>query len=136
MKKFFIIFLMLTLTIFTYADKVSWYGKGFEGKVTASGYIFDSTQYVCASNKYSFGTVLEVTNLKNKKSVKVVVIDRGGFEKYGRSLDLSKSAFSKIAPLNQGLINAKIKVINQKHTFKYKKGCPVFNSKEYKKFLK
>ena len=25
----------------------SWYAKGFEGKSTASGYIYDSRQYMC-----------------------------------------------------------------------------------------
>ncbi|MCI6152443.1 septal ring lytic transglycosylase RlpA family protein [Fusobacterium perfoetens] len=136
MKKTFIILLMVILSISIYADKVSWYGKGFEGKLTASGYIFDSKQYTCASNKYPFGTVLKITNKENNKSVKVVVTDRGGFEKYGRTLDLSKKAFSEISSLDKGIINANIKVVNQKNTFKYKKGNPKFTSKEYKNFLK
>ena len=51
----------------------SWYAKGFEGKSTASGYIYDSRQYTCASNSHDFGTVLKVTNKENGKSVVVVV---------------------------------------------------------------
>ncbi|NME34972.1 septal ring lytic transglycosylase RlpA family protein [Fusobacterium sp. FSA-380-WT-3A] len=126
---------MLILSISIYANKVSWYAKGFEGKLTASGYIYDSSQYTCASNEYPFGTVLKVTNKENKKSIKVVVIDRGGFEKYGRKLDLSKAAFSKIASLDKGLVNAKIKVVSQENIFKYKQGSPKFTTKEYKKYL-
>lgn len=135
MKK--IIFLMIFISQILFAKTASWYGKGFERKLTASGYVYSSKQLTCASNKYPFGTVLKVTNKANKKSVIVVVTDRGSFsEKYGREIDLSKKAFSKIADLDEGLINVDIKVVNQKHTFRYKHGKPKFTNKEYKKFLK
>ena len=102
----------------------SWYAKGFEGKSTASGYIYDSRQYTCASNSHDFGTVLKVTN-------------RGSFgKKYGREIDLSKASFAKIANPNEGLIKVKIKVLNEKNTFKYKHGSPVFNAREYQKYVK
>ena len=48
------------------------------------------------------------TNPKTNKSVVVRVNDTGGFSKYGRTLDLSKGAFSKIAPLSQGTANVTI----------------------------
>ncbi|MBE0975175.1 septal ring lytic transglycosylase RlpA family protein, partial [Escherichia coli] len=41
----------------------------------------------------------------------VRVNDTGGFKKYGRTLDLSKGAFLKIAPLNQGIVKVKIQVL-------------------------
>ena len=101
----------------------SWYAKGFEGKSTASG--------------YNCGTVLKVTNKENGKSVVVVVTDRGSFgKKYGREIDLSKASFAKIANPNEGLIKVKIKVLNEKNTFKYKHGSPVFNAREYQKYVK
>ena len=43
-----------------------------------------------------FGSKVKVTNLKNKKSITVVINDRGPFVK-GRELDLSKKAFMEIA---------------------------------------
>lgn len=135
MKK--ILFLMILITNIVFAKTVSWYGKGFEGKITSSGYIFDSSDMTCASNLYPFGTVLKVTNRANGKSVKVVVTDTGSFgKKYGRDLDLSKGAFQKIASLKIGIINADIKVINQKHIFKYKKGTPHFTKQDYRRFLR
>lgn len=135
LKKLLIIVLLISQTA---CGKVaSWYGKGFEGKRTASGYIFDSRQYTCASNTYDFGTVLKVTNIANNKSVIVVVTDRGAFKKkYGREIDLSKAAFAKIANTNEGLIKVKIKVLNEKNTFRYKHGSPVFNAREYNKYVK
>lgn len=136
MKKILVIMLLVfSQTLF--AEKASWYGKGFEGKPTASGYIYSSKQLTCASNKYPFGTVLKVTNKENKKSVLVVVTDTGSFgKKYHRDIDLSKAAFKKIGNINEGLLNVKIKVYNKKHVFKYKQGNPKFTNKEYKKYLK
>jgi len=63
----------------------------------------------CASNSHKIGTKLLVTNPKTNKSVVVRVNDTGGFSKYGRTLDLSKGAFSKIAHLSQGTVNVTIK---------------------------
>lgn len=135
MKK--ILFLMLFLSQIVFSKTASWYGKGFDGKLTASGYVFSSKQLTCASNTYPFGTVLEVTNRENKKSVVVIVTDRGSFtEKYGREIDLSRKAFDKIASSSEGLIKVDIKVVNKKHIFKYKQGKPKFTKKEYKKYLK
>ena len=113
MKRIFILIFLLSQIVFS--KTASWYGKGFEGKLTASGYIYSADQLTCASNRYPFGTVLKVINKENKKSVIVVVTDRGSFtEKYGREIDLSKKAFDKIASSSEGLI----KVVNKKHIFK------------------
>ena len=131
-KKFLIILILISQT--ACGKVVSWYGRGFEGKTTASGYLFDSKQFTCASNSHPFGTVLKVTNVDNGKSVVVVVTDRGGFTKLGRDIDLSRAAFSKIANLNAGLIKVKIKVISKDKTFRYKHGSPIFTAGEYEKF--
>lgn len=110
----------------------SWYADGFEGKVTASGYIYNSNQLTCASNEYPFGTVLNVTNVDNNKNVIVVVTDRGSFDrKYNRKIDLSKSSFSKIENVNKGLAKVKVEVISQDKTFRYKHGKPIFNYNNY-----
>lgn len=136
MKYFLLGMLLMVFVSCTSTGTASWYGNGFEGKLTASGYVYDSNQLTCASNKYPFGTVLRVTNKTNGKSVLVVVTDRGGFDKYGREVDLSKAAFKKIATLNEGLIDTKIEVVSKRDVFKYKHGSPRFNSAEYKKYIK
>jgi len=73
----------------------TYYGPGFHGKKTASGETFDMYKMTCAHRTLPFGTSLIVTNLSNKKSVKVRVNDRGPFVK-GVILDLSLGAAKKI----------------------------------------
>ena len=104
---------MLIVTLFTnsvaYSATVSWYGGYFHGRLTYSGERYNKYALTCASNTHKMGTKLLVTNTKNNKSVVVRVNDTGGFSKYGRTLDLSQGAFSKIANLGQGTVNVKIK---------------------------
>lgn len=115
MFKFFLTtfaIMLFTLTFSQQVGKASYYGAQHHGKRTASGKIFDMNGLTTASNIYPLGTILRVTNVKNNKSVEVEVTDRGGFSKYGRLLDLSKGAFSKIANVNQGIISVMIEIIN------------------------
>ncbi|MGF6907351.1 septal ring lytic transglycosylase RlpA family protein [Fusobacterium sp. PH5-44] len=130
-----LLIIIILMSHLTFAKVASWYGKGFEGKKTASGYRYNSSALTCASNRYPFGTVLKVTNKSNKKSVVVVVTDRGGFGKYKREIDLSKAAFNKIANINQGLIKVKIDVLSKEKTFKSIANSPNFTNKEYEKFV-
>ena len=92
----------------TQAGLASWYGPGFHGKRTANGEVFNQNAMTTASNSHKMGTKLLVTNIKNGKSVVVRVNDTGGFSKYGRTLDLSKAAFYKIASPGQGVVKVKI----------------------------
>lgn len=94
------------------AHIASWYGGKHHGKKTASGEIFNQNAFTTASNTHKLGTKLKVTNQANGKSVIVRVTDRGGFSKYGRTLDLSKGAFSQIASLSKGTIKVHIEPIN------------------------
>ena len=90
----------------------SYYHKKFHGRKTASGEIFDINKMTCASNHYKLGTYLEVTNVKNGKSVVVKVNDKGPFN--SKKLDLTPAAFSKIANLKQGIVNnLKVEVFNE-----------------------
>ena len=103
--------MLFTLTFSQQTGKASYYGAQHHGKRTASGQVFDMNGLTAASNIHPLGTKLRVTNVKNNKSVIVIVNDRGGFSKYGRLLDLSKGAFSKIANKSQGIISVMIEVI-------------------------
>lgn len=104
-----ILFLITSIT--SNAATVSWYGKPFHGRLTASGERYDMNKLTCASNSHKMGTKLQVTNKDNGLSVTCKVNDTGGFKKYGRTLDLSRGAFAKIADLDKGLCKVKIKVI-------------------------
>lgn len=85
----------------------SWYGGSFHGKQTATGDKFDLNKFTCASNRYSLGTWLRVTNLRNGKSVLVRVNDRM-HPRMKRIVDLSKGAASEIGMISTGV--AKVKV--------------------------
>ncbi|AKI27165.1 septal ring lytic transglycosylase RlpA family protein [Moraxella catarrhalis] len=91
------------------ANYATYYGDKFHGRKTASGERFDQNAMTCASNSHKFGTRLKVTNTANDKSVICRVNDRGGFGKYGTTLDLSKTSFAKIASLSQGKIKVTIR---------------------------
>lgn len=73
----------------------SWYGPKFHGRRTASGERFDMNELTAAHPSLPFGTLLEVRNLRNGKSVVVRVNDRGPFSK-SRILDLSFGAAREI----------------------------------------
>jgi len=106
---FLIISLFLITPITSNAATVSWYGKPFHGRLTASGERYDMNKLTCASNSHKMGTKLQVTNKDNGLSVTCKVNDRGNFTKLGRTLDMSYGSFNKIANPKVGLIKVKIK---------------------------
>jgi len=99
----------------------SWYSEescereGTSG-IMANGEVFNEEAMVCASWDYKFGTALSVESIHTKRKVIVKVCDRGPSKRLyrmGRIIDLSKGAFRKIAPLEQGIIKVEVKEINQ-----------------------
>src|SRR5262249_50519029 len=74
------VFLAITSTSATYAEKTppkrpvlktqigdaTYYASRFQGRTTASGQIFDKNKAMAAHRTYPFGTVVRVTNLRNK----------------------------------------------------------------------
>jgi rare lipoprotein A len=100
----FILFLSVFVTyqleaqgteIFRQEGIASWYGREFEGRPTASGEIFDSSELTAAHPSLPFGTKLVVTNQHNKKSVTVRVNDRGPFVP-ARIIDVSRAAAEQL----------------------------------------
>lgn len=75
---------------------------------TGQASFYDSA--VAAHRTLPFGTKVRVVNLANGKSVIVTIGDRGPFVP-GRIIDLSRSAFSQIAPLGQGVITVEVQKI-------------------------
>jgi rare lipoprotein A (peptidoglycan hydrolase) len=69
----------------------SWYGKQYDGKITASGEPFDMYDFTAAHRSLPFGTYVRVTNPRNGRAVIVRINDRGPLVK-GRLIDISYSA--------------------------------------------
>jgi rare lipoprotein A len=92
----------------------SYYGPGFEGKVTASGARFDKNDMVAAHPSYPFGTVVRVTNLTNGRTVIVRVVDRGpakGPQAEGVVIDVSSGAARSLGFLGAGRKRVRLEVL-------------------------
>jgi len=85
----------------------SWYGRAWHGKRTASGERFSAEELTAAHPTLPLHSRALVTNIRNGKSVAVVITDRGPHTK-GRVIDLSQSAAKMIGMLNSGTAPVKI----------------------------
>jgi len=71
--------------------RASWYGKYFQGQPTASGESYNMYDLTCAHRSLPIGSLVRVTNLRNRKTVVVRVNDRGPLPE-DRIVDLSYAA--------------------------------------------
>jgi Lytic transglycolase/G5-linked-Ubiquitin-like domain len=81
-------------------------GVADHSMIGQASWYYVRSDLTAASPWLPFGTQVTVTNLATGASVTVVINDRGPFG--GRLIDLSESAFSRIAPLGQGVAEVRI----------------------------
>ena len=93
--------------------KASFYAQKFEGRKTANGEIFSHKKMTAACNKLPLGTWIEVTNLRNGKSVIVKTNDRL-HPSMNRVVDLTMAAARKLDFVSAGLTKVKVVVIGKK----------------------
>jgi rare lipoprotein A len=84
-----------------FSGTASHYGKGYSGK-TASGVRYDPSKFTAAHRTLPFGTKVLVVDKATRRSVTVVVNDRGPFIK-GRVIDLSYAAAQALKMEKRGL---------------------------------
>jgi rare lipoprotein A len=93
----------------------TYYASKFHGRRTASGIVFDNSEMYAAHRFFPFGTVLRVTNLANRRSVIVTVVDRGPFgtspADRGLILDVSQKAAVDLDFLRQGHTPIRVEVL-------------------------
>ncbi len=82
----------------------------WQGKGTASGERFNANALTAAHRSLPFNTKVQVTNLRNGRSVVVRINDRGPFIR-GRIIDVSKAAAGELGFKGHGLTKVSIKVI-------------------------
>ncbi len=97
---------------FTQKGIASWYGPGFDGKLTANGEVYDMNALTAAHKKLPFNTRVVVTNRDNGKKVQVRINDRGPFVR-GRVIDLSRAAAERIEMLGPGTARVTLRVVRQ-----------------------
>ena len=127
MTGFFIIFLgLMTLTCprltacslasgQTHSFLASWYSTdslkkegtyAYSHGQCADGSMFRDGAYTCATCDWPLGVYLRVSY--GQRSVLVKVTDRTNKRFKGKRIDLSKQAFSDLAPLSKGLIRVNV----------------------------
>jgi rare lipoprotein A (peptidoglycan hydrolase) len=88
----------------------SYYSDKFQGKKTANGEVFDQDKLTAAHPTYSFGTVVRVKNISNRKTVIVRINDRKP-DFNGRIIDLSKKAAEELDMITSGIAKVQVDVL-------------------------
>ena len=94
----------------TEQGKLAWYGSKFAGRKTASGQPYDPNALTMAHKTLPFGTRVKVTNLANKRSVELIVNDRGPTQA-DRIGDVSLAAAKRLGMVRAGVIDAEVTVV-------------------------
>jgi rare lipoprotein A len=89
--------------------EASWYGARYQGRVTASGALFDMNGLTAAHRRLPFGTLVRVTNLDNQRAVFVRITDRGPYAR-GRLIDLSRRAAELLGFAELGVARVRVQV--------------------------
>jgi len=90
----------------------SWYGREFHGKKTASGENFNMNSMTAAHKTLPFGSIVEVKNMDNGKTVKVKINDRGPY-RGKRIIDLSYHAAKSLDIIKSGQTFVGIRVLKK-----------------------
>ncbi|MGH9362460.1 MAG: septal ring lytic transglycosylase RlpA family protein [Thermoanaerobaculia bacterium] len=88
----------------------SWYGRGFQGRPTASGELFDMHGFTAAHRTLPFGTPVEVRNPRNGRAVVVRINDRGPHSRR-REIDLSYAAAAELGIARRGTASVELRVL-------------------------
>ncbi len=91
--------------------RASWYGQDFQGRQTASGENFNMYDFTCAHRSLPLGSLVRVTNLRNRKAVVVRVNDRGPVPE-DRIVDLSFAAANFLGM--NGLAKVRVELLSGK----------------------
>jgi rare lipoprotein A len=90
--------------------KISWYGRAFAGRRTASGEPFDPHALTMAHRSLPLGTIVLVINDDNGRSVTLRVNDRGPYCD-GRVADVSRAASRELGFQQFGIVDATLEVL-------------------------
>jgi rare lipoprotein A len=97
---------------FIQSGPASYYGEKHGGKITASGTSFDWRDFTAAHPWLPFGTIVRVTNLRNRRWVKVRVTDRGPHIK-SRVIDISAAAARELGMFRRGVIRVSVRAFHE-----------------------
>ena len=122
-KLILIVLLALHLSSYAQTTKTAWtgiasyYHPKFNGRKTSNGQVFNNEKLTAASNRLKIGTKVKVINVKNNKSV-VVLINDHMHARNKRLIDVSSSAAKILGFYEQGICQVKIEVVQDSITIK------------------
>jgi rare lipoprotein A len=88
----------------------SWYGPGFDGKITANGETYDQNALTAAHRTLPMPSIVQVTNLENGRSIKITVNDRGPYA-FGRIIDMSRRGAQLLGFHRKGTARVKVEIL-------------------------
>ncbi len=88
----------------------SWYGRKFHGRPTSSGVPYDMYAMTAAHKTLPLPTRVKVTNLRNRRSVVVMVNDRGPFID-NRVIDMSYAAAVELDMITDGTAMVEVEAL-------------------------
>ena len=94
----------------------SFYADSFQGRSTASGAPFDNRTLVAAHPSLPLGSIVRVTNLQNKRSVVVQIVDRGPADTVragGVIIDVSRATAERLDFIRAGRANVRVEVLKR-----------------------
>ncbi len=104
---------------FQQCGKASWYKLG---GTTASGERANPQGMTAAHRTLPFGTLVDVTNLSNGRTVTVRINDRGPFAK-GRVIDVTLAAARELGFVGKGITRVHVANAGAKNRAKSKQKC-------------
>jgi rare lipoprotein A len=96
----------------TWSGVTSWYGQEFDGKITASGQVYDMFAATAAHPWLPFGSLLRLTNPKTGHSQLVRINDRGPFID-NRELDVSYLVAFRLGLVETGVARLRIELLEE-----------------------
>jgi rare lipoprotein A len=88
----------------------SWYGEAFDGKATANGEIYNLNELSAAHKTLPLPSVVEVSNLRNGRSLRLRVNDRGPYVDT-RIIDVSRRAAQLLGFETAGTTPVQVRVL-------------------------
>ncbi|HWN68448.1 MAG TPA: septal ring lytic transglycosylase RlpA family protein [Haliangium sp.] len=95
------------------SGQAGWYGKHHHGRKTASGERFNQNALTAAHRTLPFGTIVQVKNLTNGRTVVVRINDRGPFGRKKRIIDVSRAAARALHMEHAGVAPVELRIVTE-----------------------
>lgn len=103
--------------------QASFYGRGFQGRKTSTGEIFDVKQFTAASNRFPLGTMVAVRRLDNDRCAIVKVNDRMHAKHRRRVIDVSRGVAEYLGMIQAGVVLVRVAPLKEDAANKGASAC-------------